>query len=170
MRTAEIRVEELWGTVISVDVRDPIAAAVIDDVFEWFQHVDTTFSTWRDDSEISRLGRAELRLDDASIETREVLELCDRLRAETWGAFEVNVASDPRVAPRPGFAPIDPSGIVKAGRSIERASCCVRPAPATSRSMPAVTCWSPARPLLVTVGASGSSIRTGATPSPTRST
>jgi thiamine biosynthesis lipoprotein len=113
MRTAETRVEEMWGTVISVDVRDAVAAAVIDDVFEWFRHVDTTFSTWRDDSEISRLGRAELRLDDASTETREVLELCDRLRAETWGAFEVNVASDPRVVQRPGFAPIDPSGVVK---------------------------------------------------------
>jgi thiamine biosynthesis lipoprotein len=87
--------------------------------------VDALFSTWRDDSEVSRLGRHELRLADVSPEVREVLELCEVVRAETWGAFDVNVAADPRVVRREGFGPVDPSGLVK-GWALDRAATMLR--------------------------------------------
>ena len=93
MLVAEVRIEQLWGTVVTVDVRDPVDPTVLDGVFDWFHRVDEVFSTWRDDSEITRLGRGLLDLADVSSEVREVLELCDHLRAETWGAFEVNFAA-----------------------------------------------------------------------------
>jgi thiamine biosynthesis lipoprotein len=115
------RVEPVWGTVLGVDVRDPVAAEVLDDVFVWFARVDDLFSTWCDDSEISRLGRAEIARCDTSPEVSEVLDRCDALREETHGAFDITFAADLRVEPRPGFGPIDPSGFVK-GWALERAA------------------------------------------------
>ena len=115
------RVEEVWGTVIGVDVREPVDTAIFDDVFTWFDRVDDLFSTWRDDSEISRLGRREIRRSDTSSEVQAVLALCDDLTWESRGAFDIGFAADPRVEHRPGFGPVDPSGLVK-GWALERAA------------------------------------------------
>jgi thiamine biosynthesis lipoprotein len=76
------RVEEQWGTRISFDARDVVDAAVVDQVFEWFARVDDLFSTWRDDTEIMRISRGELDVDDASKEVRVVLALFEPLRVE----------------------------------------------------------------------------------------
>jgi thiamine biosynthesis lipoprotein len=114
------RVEQIWGTAIGLDVRDPVRPATVEAVFDWFRRVDDLFSTWRDDTEISRLGRGELRLADASAEVRTVLALCDRITEESRGAFDVTIGADPRVEPREGFGPIDPSGLVK-GWALDRA-------------------------------------------------
>lgn len=115
------RVEHIWGTAIVVDVHVPTDPALLDAVFAWFRRVDDLFSTWRADSEISRLGRRELTLANASPEMRSVLALCDRVMEESRGAFDIRVAADPRVEPRPGLGPIDPSGLVK-GWALERAA------------------------------------------------
>jgi thiamine biosynthesis lipoprotein len=108
-----VRAEPMWGTVISVDVREHVKPAELDEIFAWFVRIDQLFSTWRSDSEISRLGIGELHLRDASAEVRTVLSLCDELTANSRGAFDIRVGSDPRVTPREGLGPIDPSGMVK---------------------------------------------------------
>ena len=115
------RAEPVWGTVIGVDVRDAVPDQLLDDLFTWFGRVDDLFSTWRDDSEISRLARAEIAIGDTSPEMREVLDRCDALTEETCGAFDIAFAADQRVESRPGFAPIDASGFVK-GWALERAA------------------------------------------------
>jgi thiamine biosynthesis lipoprotein len=107
------RVEHIWGTAIGIDVRDPIAPALLDVIVAWFRRVDDLFSTWRDDSEISRLGRGELTLAQTSPDIRTVLALCDCVKAVSRGAFDVTFGADPRVEPRAGLGPIDPSGLVK---------------------------------------------------------
>jgi thiamine biosynthesis lipoprotein len=119
------RIEQVWGTVISIDVRDPIEDAVLDRLVEWFHRVDDLFSTWRDDSEISRLGRGELTLGDASPEIRLVLALCDDVTERSRGAFDIRFGADPRVEGRPGLGPIDPSGLVK-GWALDRAAAMLR--------------------------------------------
>ena len=116
-----LKVEEIWGTAIGLDVRDRLPAGVLDDVFTWFHRVDDLFSTWRDDTEISRLARGDLRLEDASIEVRDVLKLCAAVKTDSRGAFDIAFAADARVEPRPGFAGLDPSGLVK-GWALERAA------------------------------------------------
>ena len=93
----------------------------LDDCFAWFQRVDELFSTWRDDTEIMRIGRGELAADDASDEVRTVLDLAEHLRLESNGAFDITAGSRAKVPPRPGLAPLDPSGIVK-GWAVERAA------------------------------------------------
>ena len=77
-------------------------------VFAWLRWVDVTFSTYRRDSEISRLDRGE-RFDPHPL-VREVLARCEELRVETGGWF------DARAGGR-----LDPSGYVK-GWAVERAA------------------------------------------------
>jgi thiamine biosynthesis lipoprotein len=121
LATPAVRVEHLWGTAISLHVCDPVPAVTADAVFAWFRHVDDVFSTWRPDSEISRLGRGELRMQDASDEMREVLALCERVREESNGAFDAQFGADPRVTPREGFGRVVASGLEK-GWSLQAAA------------------------------------------------
>jgi len=110
------RVEHLMGMVIGVDVRDALRPAALDeaieDVFAWLHHVDATFSTYRPDSQISRIGRGELSPAEACTDVRWVLDRCEELRVETDGYFDAR--ANPRRA-------LDPSGLVK-GWAVERAS------------------------------------------------
>lgn len=104
--TVRSRVEQVWGTVVSLDVRDPDAT---DDAVDaaWasiraeLHRVDAVFSTFRPDSVVSRLRAGGTRLvpDDVA----EVIDRCLEARHLTQGAF------DPWRAPG-GF---DPSGLVK---------------------------------------------------------
>jgi thiamine biosynthesis lipoprotein len=95
----------VMGTVVSLDVRgthDDAARAAFDRLMAWLRGVDRRFSPYRDDSEICRIDRGELSVADASEDVRDVLELCERLHAQTGGAF------DARAGGR-----LDPSAFVK---------------------------------------------------------
>ncbi len=103
------RVEHVMGMPILVDVRDDaFEEAALERLFGWFEWVDETFSTYKEGSEISRLGRAELALEDAHANVREVLARCDEVRLETDGYFDVLATGS-----------LDPSGLVK-GWSVDR--------------------------------------------------
>lgn len=105
------RVEQIMGMPIVVEVRDEdVDPIVLDEVFDWLRWVDTTFSTYKDDSEISRLARGEFALANACPEVRDVLRKCDELRLETRGYFDARASGI-----------LDPSGLVK-GWSIDRAA------------------------------------------------
>jgi thiamine biosynthesis lipoprotein len=108
-------VEHVMGTTFVFDIRDGADRGGVAAAVTWLQHVDATFSTYRVDSPISRLGRGEISLDDVSEEVRSVLLLCEQLRRETNGAF------DALAVPAPNGTNLDPSGVVK-GWSIERAA------------------------------------------------
>jgi len=102
------RLVETWGTVIVV-----IAAAsgldksflesAVDEVEEFFYQVDRDFSTFKLDSQVSRIRRGELKLEDATEYVQQVWALCDLSRELTLGAFDPWKADG-------GF---DPSGLVK---------------------------------------------------------
>jgi thiamine biosynthesis lipoprotein len=119
-----LRVEHVMGMPIRIDVRDPgVPESAVDEAFAWFRHVDSTFSTYKDDSEIMRLNRGELALDDASADVRAILAECERLRGETGGYFD---AAAGRI--------VDPSGLVK-GWSVDRAGEILEAAGATTFSI-----------------------------------
>ena len=107
-----VHVRQLWGTAITVDLRQECSDDDVNAVFDWFELVDAVFSTWRDDSQINRFQRGELSLAQCAPELNEVLTLSDEVTAETRGAFDIRVGADPRVSPRPGFAPLDPGSFV----------------------------------------------------------
>jgi FAD:protein FMN transferase len=104
------RVEQIMGMPIVVDVRDDCEPAVLDELFDWFREVDERFSTYKETSEISRLNRDELRLQECHPDVRQVLARCDELREETGGYFDARYAS---------LLAVDPSGLVK-GWSVDR--------------------------------------------------
>ena len=105
------RVEHIMGLPVVVDVRDDCAGDVLDQLFDWLRWVDATFSTFKDDSEISRINRGELRREDAHPHVRQVLDRCEQLRDETNGYFEMRTPD----------GSIDPSGLVK-GWAVDRAA------------------------------------------------
>jgi FAD:protein FMN transferase len=108
------RVGSVMGTTVSIDVHQPLVGeAILDDVFAQLADVDARFSTYRPDSEISRIARGELREEDASLDVRHVLAACDHLAIATGGAFD---ARHHRADGR-----LDPSGFVK-GWAIEEAA------------------------------------------------
>ena len=100
------RVEHVMGMGIVVAARH---GDVPDDVFDWFRHVDETFSTYREGSEMSRIRRGELALGDASEDVQRVLGRCAELREETSGFFDIDAVDG------------DPSGYVK-GWSVDEAA------------------------------------------------
>ena len=107
-----IVVEHVMGMPVLLDVRDDDPSQeAIDRVWQWLHWVDATFSTFKEDSEISRLDRGELRLEDAHPKVREVLGWCERLREETDGFFDARAAG----------GGLDPSGLVK-GWAVDRAA------------------------------------------------
>jgi len=107
------RVEHVMGMPIVLDIRDDeVDEVVVEKMFEWLRWVDATFSTYKPDSEISRLNRGELLLEEAHREVRGVLSRCEALRVTTDGYFDVRRASG---------EPIDPSGLVK-GWAVDRAA------------------------------------------------
>ncbi len=113
-RRAVIVIRPLMGTVFRVTVPDRTTAAPVDEVFEWLQWVEAAFSTFRDDSEISRVARGELYVDDASIEVRHVLARCEELEEATGGRFSIRPG-------RRGGPGLDPAGLVK-GWSVDEAA------------------------------------------------
>ena len=83
------RVEQVMGTAISVDVRDSdVGPDALDDVFAWFRRVDETFSTYKADSQVSRLGRGEITVADCDPDVGWVLERCEEIRLATGGYFD----------------------------------------------------------------------------------
>src|SRR4051812_38064496 len=104
-----VRVERVMGTVVSLDVRAGSTDAV-PDALRWLHDVDRRFSTYRPDSEISRLERGELLPSDAAEDVGWVLERCEALRRETDGFFDVRATGR-----------LDPSALVK-GWAAQRAA------------------------------------------------
>lgn len=88
------------------------------------RHADATFSTYRDDSFVSRLGRGEIDLADCPPEVADVLDLGEEARRQSSGAFDVH-----RAGPD-GRPVLDPSGVVK-GWAAERAAAALRELPDT---------------------------------------
>jgi thiamine biosynthesis lipoprotein len=91
----------IMGMPIGIDVRDP-GDVDLEPAFDWLREVDGVFSTYRNDSEISRLDRGELTVADCRPEVDEVLTRCMALERFTRGYFSVRPAGR-----------LDPSGFVK---------------------------------------------------------
>jgi thiamine biosynthesis lipoprotein len=117
-----VSMRAIWGTVVRIEVRDAIDARDLEPLWQWFQRVDDLFSTWRPDSEISRLANGELQLPQTSPEVPVVLDLCERMRVASRGAFDITFAAGcaDDLRDRPGRCSIDPTGLVK-GWAVDRA-------------------------------------------------
>src|SRR3954470_14022618 len=86
-----VHVEHCMGTAFTLDMRDPGNwRDAIAEVVGWLHRVDELFSTYRADSEISRLGHGELELADADPLVALVLERCTRIAEISRGYFSAS--------------------------------------------------------------------------------
>lgn len=91
------------GMPITVEILDLSATeADIARVFAYFRSIDDTFSTYKAESEISKINRGELTEEMYSEPMKTILALSEQTRLETQGYFDIQSKTI-----------IDPSGIVK---------------------------------------------------------
>lgn len=93
----------LMGMPITVEIIDTtVTAATFDMVFDYFKYIDEKFSTYKEASEISRINRYELALEDSSEDMQTIFALAEQTCLETDGYFNIQFNDT-----------YDPSGIVK---------------------------------------------------------
>ncbi len=92
----------LMGMPVTVEIVDAATDEALNAVYEYLEYVDAKFSTYKPESEISRLNRREITLEQASEDMRSIFALAELTRQETDGYFDIE---------RDGY--YDPSGIVK---------------------------------------------------------
>ncbi len=112
---------EVWGTVLLFDIEsenltEPVLESALSEVKIYVNHVDEVFSTYKNNSLISKLRREEIDISNASKEVIEVWNLSAELKRLTNGAF------DPWAVPG-GF---DPSGLVKGWAADKSAEILIR--------------------------------------------
>jgi FAD:protein FMN transferase len=121
-----VRTHSVMGTIASLHIHGRLAPErndqpvdqAVDQVWAELDRLEAMFSTFRSDSEISRINRGELHLLDASPEVIEVVDACTWLEHASNGAFR---------ARRPGDLLLDPAGFVKgwaaelAAKALDRA-------------------------------------------------
>lgn len=99
-------VEMVMGLPFSVHIRGPyrrdVESAAVHRIWRDLREADSIFSTFRPDSDISRIARGELSVDHARPIVKQVLAIADTARRRTRGDFDVHYAGS-----------LDPAGIVK---------------------------------------------------------
>jgi FAD:protein FMN transferase len=91
------------GMAVAIDLCDPeVDEDAVERAFDCVRFVDVTFSTYRADSDVSRVRRGELDIAHAHPAVGMLLERCTRLRVETGGYFDAGEGAN-----------LDPSGFVK---------------------------------------------------------
>ncbi len=99
----EVRIIMGMPIEIELPAADIDACKAIEAAFSYLTSVDARFSTYKDDSEISKINRGEIEKSAMSEEMREVFDIAEKTKRETHGYFDIR---------RPDGS-IDPSGIVK---------------------------------------------------------
>jgi thiamine biosynthesis lipoprotein len=92
----------LMGMPITVEIVGAASEEIFTRVYDYFDYVDKKFSTFKKDSEISRLNEGRLTFRNYSDDMQEVLRLCEETKKLTDGYFDIR--HDNR---------LDPSGLVK---------------------------------------------------------
>jgi thiamine biosynthesis lipoprotein len=113
-------VQQIMGMPISIhlrgaDVDSPVVAAGVGQAFDLLRETDRLFSTYRQDSEVSRIRAGELDPALADPLVREVIALCREAGELTAGSFTDQIPGDD------GVRRFDPAGLVK-GWGADRAA------------------------------------------------
>ncbi len=98
----------LDGVAVDAQTVDILAIEeAVEAVWDSLRWADRVFSTYRPDSDISRIRRGEIPVRDADPAVAQVLDFAEIARRLTGGTFDVNNGR------RHGRSGLDPSGIVK---------------------------------------------------------
>jgi len=103
------KTELIMGMPITVEIADKDSTKYFEKLFEYFRAVDSRYSTYKKNSEISEINRG-LAEQKWSAEMKAVMALCEQTKKDTHGYFDIL---------HDGV--YDPSGLVK-GWSIHNAA------------------------------------------------
>ena len=79
----------IWDMPITIKLVDTKGnMSHIEDVFAYFEKIDTIFNSFKTDSEVSRINRGEVDDKKWSKEMIEVIALCEQTKKETNGYFD----------------------------------------------------------------------------------
>lgn len=101
--------EQIMGMPVTLNFAHAKDTTHAKDVFKFFKYVDAKYSTYKSDSEISRINNG-LAKSHWSPEMRQIFKMCEQTKQQTGGYFNIS-----RGKKR------DPSGLVK-GWAIQRAA------------------------------------------------
>ncbi len=94
----------MMGMPITIEIVDPQATeTMMNEVYDYFVHIDETFSTYKSTSEITAINAGKLALGAASEEMQLVFAMCEETKQHTSGYFDITT-------PNGNY---DPSGLVK---------------------------------------------------------
>lgn len=103
--------KNIMGMPVVINIVDKNATNEdVNDVFSYLHYIDEKFSTYKKNSEISKINKGELKEEDYSNDMKKILKLCEQTKKETKGYFNIKNNNY-----------IDPSGIVK-GYAINEAA------------------------------------------------
>jgi thiamine biosynthesis lipoprotein len=113
-------VEQVMGLPVSIHLRgeaidESRSSAAVQAAYATLRRLEGIFSTYRTDSEVMRLRRGELSIDECSDEVRDVLGVGELAERRTCGAFTTLLPTGA------GDLAFDPTGLVK-GWAVERAA------------------------------------------------
>lgn len=89
------------GMPVTVEIVDSTDKTLLKKIFDYFRYVDSKYSTYKPDSEISMINKG-LPKESWSDEMKRVLELCEDTKRQTMGYFDIEKDGK-----------LDPSGLVK---------------------------------------------------------
>jgi thiamine biosynthesis lipoprotein len=93
----------LMGMPITVEVVDGnVREEDIGKIFKYFAYIDEKFSTYKSESEISKINRGEISAKDFSQDMKTILALSEETKKQTGGYFDISLNGK-----------LDPSGLVK---------------------------------------------------------
>ncbi len=96
---------------VVIDIADKnINVNVFKEIFDYLAYIDNTFSTYKENSEITKINNAKINYKSYSQDMKKILQLSKKTKDETNGYFDIH-----------NNGKLDPSGIVK-GFAILKAS------------------------------------------------
>lgn len=91
------------GGPVTVEIVGSASQTLFDEIFSYFHHIDETFSTYKESSEITAINKGTLDRHELSEEMKEVFRLAEETKYLTNGYFNIRTPS----------GSYDPSGLVK---------------------------------------------------------
>lgn len=80
--------EKIMGIAATIEVLDKISPQDTDNILELLHKTDSLFSTYKKDSEITKLNTRAIKQEDLSPYVKKVLKLCEETKLWTNGYFD----------------------------------------------------------------------------------
>jgi len=84
------KIWDLWDMPIILEVIDRnVKQKDFSEIYDYFIYVDNTFSTFKTESEITKINKGIVKKSQFSTDMKKVLKLSERTRKETFGYFNI---------------------------------------------------------------------------------